>query len=343
MKALVIPKHGPPEVFIEAERPVPEIKPNEILIRTEAAGVNFADLMGRMGLYPEAPKPPFVPGYEVCGVVEKIGANVAGIAVGTRVMAFSKFNGYAEYVAASAAGVFPLPQNLSPTEGAAVPVNYLTAYVNLITVGNAKSGERILVYGGTGGVGNAMLQLARGLGVEIFATCGSEEKVAYLKKLGVEHAINYRTSDVLAAVRRLTAGKGVHLVLDPVGGESIRRDFHMLAPLGRIVCYGASSLAPGSRRNIFTALWQYLRFPRVNPIRLMQRNFGILGVNLNQLWNETALLRTAWQNIGEGLSSGKLRPVIAATFPFSAKGAADAHRFLHERKNIGKVVFEVTR
>jgi len=338
VKALVIPKYGAPEVFVERDLPIPEPKAGEILIRVEAAGVNFADLVGRVGLYPDAPKKPFVPGYEVCGLVERIGPDVHGLKPGMRVMAFTLFNGYAEYAVTPEEAAWRLPARLGPVEAAAIPVAYGTAYLSLIYVGAVKSGERILIHAAAGGVGVAAVQLAQRYDVEIFGTAGAAEKVAFLQNHGVHHAINYREVDFVTEIKRRTGGKGVHLILDALGGRTLRRDLQILAPLGRLVCYGTSTAVPGKRRNWIAVAKALVGIPRVHPFTLTNRNIGIHGVNLNHLWSERGALRTVMMELIQGFETGALQPIVAATFPLTAEGAAKAHHYLHDRKNIGKVV-----
>ncbi len=337
MRAIVIPRHGPPEVFEEREIPDPRLKPQDVRVRVEAAGVNFADLMGRVGLYPDAPKMPFAPGYEVAGVVEEAGAK-AGIAVGTRVMAVTRFWGYAERVRLPAHAAVEIADEIDFVTAAAVPVNYFTAYLALVHAGAAKAGERVLVHGGAGGVGLAAIDLARPLDVALYATAGSDEKCRKLEERGVVKAFNYREEDYAAASRRALDGRGYHLILDPLGPESFAKGLTILEPLGRIITYGFSSLVTGPKRKLWHAAVSLLKAHKVNPITLMNENKGIHGLNLAHLFHEKDLLREGMAGLNEKLQTKQITPTIDRTFPLTAEGAAAAHAHLHARANFGKVV-----
>lgn len=339
MRAIVIPRHGPPEVFEEQEIEERRIAPPEVRIRVEAAGVNFADLMARVGLYPDAPPLPFAPGYEVAGVVEEAGAKAGpGLAPGTRVVAATRFWGYADRVRTPAYTVVPLPASISFRDAAALPVNYLTAHLALLHVGNAKEGERVLVHGAAGGVGLAALDLAKGRGLEIYATAGSPEKCRFVESRGAVKCVDYRATDYEPALRAATRGRGFHLVLDPLGPDSFEKGMRLLEPLGRIVCFGFSSLVTGRKRNLWHAVTSVLGKHKVNPITLMNKNVGVHGLNLAHLFEERDLLRRGLTELVARAERREISPTIAATFPLTAKGAADAHGYLHDRKNVGKVV-----
>lgn len=339
MRAIVIPRHGPPSVFEEREVEDRRLLPKDVRIEVRAAGVNFADLMGRVGLYPDAPPLPYAPGYEVAGVVVETGAQAgAELPVGTRVMATTRFWGYADAVRVPAHWAVALPAEVSFEVAAAVPVNYLTAYLGLVHVGAARAGDRVLVHGGAGGVGLAVLDLARGRGLALYATAGSDEKCRRLEALGVRKAFNYRTQDYAEAARRELRGGGFQLILDPLGPESFQKGLDLLEPLGRLVCYGFSSLVTGPKRKLWHAVTSLLKAAKVNPITLMNANKGIHGLNLAQLFTERDLHRRAMSELKGMLAEGRIRPTLDRTFPLDAAGAAAAHQYLHERRNFGKVV-----
>ncbi|MHC5011310.1 MAG: zinc-binding dehydrogenase [Planctomycetota bacterium] len=339
MRAIVIPKHGRPSVFEEREMPDARLKPKDLRVRVEAAGVNFADLMGRVGLYPDAPPMPYAPGYEIAGVVEEAGPQAdPDLSPGTRVMAVTRFWGYADHVRIPSHAAAPIADGVDFATAGAVPVNYLTGYLALVHVGNAREGERVLVHGGAGGVGLAVLDLARPLGIELYATAGSDEKCRRLESLGVKQAINYRTADYAAAAREALRGRGFHLILDPLGPDSFKKGMKLLEPLGRIVCYGFSSLVTGPKRKLWHAVASLLRATKVNPITLMNENKGVYGLNLAHLFQERDLQREGMRRLADRLNTGEIRPTIAETFPLTADGAAAAHEYLHARKNFGKVV-----
>ena len=335
MRSVWIPKVGAPDVLELREGPDVHAGPGEVRIRVAASGVNFADVMARMGLYPDAPKLPCVVGYEVAGTVDEVGAGVSGFAVGDRVLAFTRFKGYADLVVVPAAQVAALPAGMSFEEGAALPVNYLTAILMLEVLGNVRRGDRVLVHGAAGGVGFAAVQLCRLYGAEIIGTA-SAAKHAALKDAGVAHTIDYGTQDFVAETKRVTGGKGADVILDPIGGENLRKSYRALAPLGRLVAYGVSSMAPATSRRILPALWQLARMPRFGFVRLMNENHGVLGFNLGHLWDEMPRLRTFLEKLLDHYRDGHVRPVIAKTFPLA--DAAGAHAYLQSRANVGKVL-----
>ena len=332
MRSVWIPRIGPPEVL-----EVPDVHPGagEVRIRVAASGVNFADVMARMGLYPDAPKPPCVVGYEVSGTVDELGSGVTGIAIGDQVIAPTRFKGYAELVVVPAAQVVALPSGMSMVEGAAIPVNYLTAILMLEVLANVRPGDRVLIHGAAGGVGLAAVQLCQIYGAEIIGTA-SASKHAALRAAGVAHAIDYRTQDFVAETKRYTGGRGVDVVLDSIGGENLRRSYRALAPLGRLVAFGVSSLAPATSRRVLPALWQLARMPRFGFVRLMNDNHGVLGFNLGHLWDEIGLLRTYLVKVLDYHREGHVRPTVAKTFPLVE--AAAAHAYIQGRANVGKVV-----
>ena len=335
MRSVWIPRIGPPEVLEVRDVPDVHAGPGEVRIRVAASGVNFADVMARMGLYPDAPKLPCVVGYEVAGTVDEVGSGVAGIAAGDRVIAPTRFNGYADLVVVPAAQAVALPEGMSVEEGAAIPVNYLTAILMLEVLGNVRQGDRVLIHGAAGGVGLAAVQLCRIYGAEIIGTA-STAKHAALKAAGVAHTIDYGTQDFVAETKRVTGGRGADVILDSIGGENLRRSYRALAPLGRLVAFGVSSLAPSTSRRILPALWQLARMPRFGFVRLMNENHGVLGFNLGHLWDEMDRLRTYLLKVLDYHRAGQVRPTIAKTFPLT--DAAAAHAFIQSRANVGKVL-----
>jgi NADPH:quinone reductase-like Zn-dependent oxidoreductase len=339
VRALVISKHGPPEVLVVQERPDPAPGPGEVRIAVKAAGINFADLLARIGLYADAPKPPCVVGYEVAGEVEALGEGVDGFAVGDRVMAGTRFGGYAELAVAAAGGVLPLPPDWSFEEGAALPVVYATAYAALIRYGSLRAGERLLLQAAAGGVGIACTQIGKHLGAEIFGTASASKHDA-IRGFGVDHAIDYRTKDFAAEVRRIAGGKApLDLIVDGIGGASFKKGYSLLSPGGRMVCIGASAVMEGERRNIPRALRTLASMPRFNPLKMMSQSRAVIGLNMLKVWDAHGQSPEDAGALGELLRSGAIRPVVSESFPLERGG--DAHRYLAERKNIGKVVLTV--
>lgn len=337
MRQVWIPRAGEPSVLELREAPDPEPGPGQVRIRVRASGVNFADVLARMGMYPDAPPLPCVVGYEVAGVVDKLGSGVSDLAEEDRVVALTRFGGYSDTVVAPAAQASRLPESVSFEQAAALPVNWLTAWLMLVHLGNVHEGETVLVHAVAGGVGQAALQLARWRGATVIGTA-SASKHARLREQGVAHCIDYRTQDFEAEVMRLTSGKGVHIVLDAVGGSSFQKSYRCLAPLGRLFLFGISSMAPGRTRwaNAVSALKGLWAMPRFSAIPLMNENRGVHGVNLGHLWEETALLTSCLQQLIQGVQEGRFQPVIDATFPLEK--AADAHARLQDHANFGKVL-----
>ena len=343
MRIMVVRRYGRPDVFESRQAPDPQPKPGEVVIRVKAIGVNFADLLQRMGVYPGTPKPPFVPGIEVAGVVEKIaegGRSGDGepIRPGDAVAAFTNFNAYAEWTSVPARQVYRLPPGMSFEDAAAIPVNYVTAYHSMFAMGNLLPGDRMLIHGAAGGVGVAAVQLARARGIEIFGTAGPA-KQEYLRKIGVSHAIDYTKNDFVDVVRKF-APDGIEMVMDPIGGSSFAKSFKCLGSTGRLVIYGFSAAAgPDGKRSLGRGLAALVRTPRFHPLKLMAENVSVIGVNLTKLQSRGALLRSEMAEIFRMYATGQIKPVIGKSFPLA--DAAAAHSYIHDRKNIGKVVLLV--
>lgn len=335
MRQAVITRHGPPEVIEMREEPDPTPPGGHVRIRVRAAGINFSDILSRLGLYPDAPTPPVVVGYEVAGIVDGAAADVTGFADGDRVMALTRFGGYSDVVVVPVTQCFRTPPDLSDAEAAAVPVNYLTAALGLYRMAAIAPGETVLVHNAGGGVGIAATQLAH-LRRAIVIGTASPLKHAALRSFGVEHLIDYTHANVADEVRRITRGRGVDVILDPIGGSSFMTSYRMLAPLGRLVMFGLSAIAPGEKRSWWKAFHTWRTTPRFDALSLINRNRGVFGLHAGHLWDERAQLAPIMEMLLSELRAGRLRPVVAKTFPLDQ--AADAHRFIQSRANIGKVV-----
>lgn len=336
MRAVWITRAGGPEVLEVRTTPNPSPGPGEVRIRVHAAGLNFAEVMARQGLYPDAPKLPCVVGYEVAGVIDAHGPGVDGPPLGTRVLALVRFGGHAELVCAPLAQVVELPDALGFEEAAAVPVNYLTAYHMLFRVANLRAGQRVLVHMAAGGVGLAVLQLCRTVPDVVTFGTASATKHDALRADGCTHPIDYRTDDYAARVLELTGGEGVDLVLDPLGGRDWKRGLRLLRPVGHLIAYGFANLAAGERRSAVRLARQATGIPLLTPLGLMNVNRTVSGVNLGHLWDRPDLLREELQALMSLWHAGAVTPRIDGVYPFDR--AADAHRRLGERRNIGKVV-----
>jgi NADPH:quinone reductase-like Zn-dependent oxidoreductase len=334
MRQVVIPRHGPPEVFEVREAPDPVPADGELRIRVRAAGVNFADILARLGLYPDAPKPPLVVGYEVAGIVDAVGKSVTSAHNGDRVVALTRFGGYSDRVVVPAPLAFRIPEELSDAEAAAVPVTYLTAAIALYRMAALRAGDTVLVHNAGGGLGIAATQLARLRRATVIGTASAGKHDA-LRSFGVEHVIDYRHANVAQEVHRLSRGRGVDVILDPIGGRSFGDSYRMLAPLGRLIMVGISSMA-SERRSVWRVLRTWWSMPSFNPLSLINRNRGVFGLNVGHLWDERPQLLPLMDFLMTELRAGRLQPIVARTFPLEK--ASEAHRFIQNRSNIGKVV-----
>jgi NADPH:quinone reductase-like Zn-dependent oxidoreductase len=340
MRAVVLTDHGGPEVVQAQKRPDPKVGPGEVRIAVKAAGINFADTMARVGLYPDAPKPPCVLGYELAGEVESVGDGVDSPEVGQRVVAGTRFGGQAELVTVPADQVLPLPDRLSFEQGSAIPVNYGTAYAALIIMGGLTDGDRVLIHAAAGGVGTAAVQIAGNRGAEIFGTASSSKHDA-IRALGVEHAIDYRSHDFAEEVMRITGGEGVDVIMDALGPTSFRKDYRLLRQGGRLIMYGLSEAQTEKGRSIPRALRSLALMPTATmpwwkSLAVMNENKGVFGLNMLTWWEREGNIDRITEPLVAELESGQLEPVVAESFPFDR--AADAHRHIGERRNIGKVV-----
>jgi synaptic vesicle membrane protein VAT-1 len=336
VRAVWIKKHGGVSVLEVREGPDPVPAAGEVRIRVRASGLNFSDLMARQGLYPDAPKPPCVVGYEVAGIVDAVGGGVADPAPGARVLALTRFGGHADTVCVPAAQAIRIPDAMTFEEGAALPVVCLTAYHILFRVASLRPGMKVLIHMAGGGLGLAALQLCRTVAdVTTFGTA-SEPKHAAVRAHGCDHPIDYRTQDYVQCVRDLTGGRGVDLVLDPRGGEDWRKGYDLLAPGGMLVAFGFANMASGRTRNLLHVVRSYLSVPKFSPLSLMGHNRAVAGVNLGHLWGEIPMLAAEMQALLGLYRDGKIKPVIDSTFRFDDVRAA--HERMHDRKNTGKIV-----
>lgn len=332
MRAVVITKKGPPEVLRVEQRPDPRPGPGQVRIEVAAAGVNFADTMARVGLYEDAPPLPAIVGYEVAGTVVEHGAGVGpdAPALGARVMAGTRFGGYAEQVVVNAADAIALADALSFEEGAAIPVNYSTAWAGLLGYGSLRAGERVLIQAAAGGVGIAATQLAVRAGAEVWGTA-SPGKHDAIRAQGVAHPIDYTRDGWENGLPKFD------LIMDAIGGASFRRSYGLLRPGGRLVAFGASSVMQGETRNLAKALPQALRMMRgFDLIKQMGESKAVIGLNMLRLWDDRGSLEPWIGPLRELLDTGDLKPVVSDVVPFDR--AADAHRIIGERRNVGKVV-----
>ncbi len=335
MRQVWITKDGAPEVLQVQEAPDPTAGPNEVRIRVAAAGINFADIMARMGQYPDAPPRPCVVGYEVSGVVDQAGAGVTHLQAGDRVVTLCRFGGYSDTVVVPASYARKIPDNIDTITAAAIPVTYATAWIMLVRLGNVQAGDTVLVHAAAGGVGQAALQICQWRGARVIGTA-SASKHARLKEAGVVHCIDYTTQDFEEEVRNYTQGRGVDIVRDAVGGKSYKQSYRSLAPLGRLFCFGASAIAQGERPSLLQMIRVGLSMPFFHPVPLMDKNRGVFGTNMGHLWDVMDRLGTDLDTILQLTADGTFAPVLDKTFPFDQ--AHEAHRYMQSRQNFGKVL-----
>jgi NADPH2:quinone reductase len=325
MRAIEITQPGKPEVLQQCERPLPELKSGEVLVKVHAAGINRPDVLQRLGHYPVPPGASDLPGLEVAG--EIVDGDLAGsqFRKGDMVCALVQGGGYAEYCAAPLQQCLPIPQGLSPLEAASLPETFFTVWSNVFDRAALADGETLLVQGGSSGIGVTAIQLASALGHRVFATAGTDDKCRACEELGAERGINYRTGDFVAVVRELTAGKGVDVVLDMVAGDYVAREIDCLADDGRIALI---ALLGGARANV--DLGQVLR-----------RRLTISGSTLRPRPVEfkAAIARKLQERVWPLFAQGKIKPVIYRTFPLAQ--AAQAHALMESSTHVGKIVLQV--
>lgn len=331
MRAVVVTKRGDPSVLRVQRRPDPPPPgPGQLRVAVRAAGVNFADHLARVGLYPDAPKLPAVVGYEVAGTVEAVGEGVDPGRVGERVLAGTRFGGYAEVVNVAASDSVPLPAAMGFEEGAAVPVNYATAWAALHGYGSLRAGERVLVHAAAGGVGIAAVQFAKAAGAEVHGTA-SPAKHQKLAELGVDRAIDYRRDGWWEGL------EPYDVVLDALGGTSLRRSYALLRPGGRLVGYGVSNLQHGEKRSLRAAAPHALAMLRgFNLIDQLSESKAVIGLNMLRLWDDRGTLEPWITPLTMALEDQTIAPIVHAAVPFDE--APEAHRILAARENVGKVV-----
>jgi len=336
MKSIVITKSGGTEVLQIQKKEDPIPTTNEMLIQVKAAGINFADILARKGIYPDAPPIPCVVGYEVSGIVKQIGTDVNESWLGKSVMALTRFGGYSDLVVAPEIQVFEKPEDLTFEQAAAIPVNYLTAYQLLVVMGGLKSNETVLIHNVGGGVGLAALDIAKKIGAVVYGTA-SAHKHQYLEKRWIDHTIDYRKEDWLKEIGRLTNGRGVELIIDPLGGQHWKKSYQALRGTGRLGMFGLSNASTGlkmpSRLKLFKTV---LQIPWFHPIGMMNANKGVFGVNLGHLWHEPEKVRDWMNEILNGVHERWVHPHVDKIFPFEKVGAAQG--YIEARKNIGKVI-----
>jgi NADPH:quinone reductase-like Zn-dependent oxidoreductase len=335
MKQIYITGHGGPEKLQVRESPDPQPRDNELRIRVKASGINFADILARQGLYPDAPKVPCVVGYEVSGRVDAAGPAARQDWIGRDVFALTRFGGYADTVVVPEVRVFAKPASLSHEQSAAFPVNYITAWQLLVVMGSLSAGDTVLIHNAGGGVGLAAIDVARHVGATIYGTA-SGSKHAFLKERGLHEAIDYRIQDWSTELARLTGGRGVELILDPLGGSHWKKSYKALRHTGRLGMFGISTASDSGKLAPLKLLGTALGMPFFHPLSLMNQNRAVFGVNVGHLWHEPEKIRAWVDTLLQGVADGWVRPHVDSTFPFDRSG--EAHAYIEARRNIGKVL-----
>lgn len=338
MKQLVNTKDGGYDVLEIQEKPDLKPKSNELIIDVKAAGINFADLLARKGQYADAPPKPCVMGYEVSGIVKDVGSDISDSWIGKEVFAMCKFGGQATQVAVREVAVYEKPASLSFVEAASIPVTYLTSWALLVAMGGLSADESILIQNVGGGVGLAQLDIAKHIGATTYGTA-SAGKHAFLMERGLDFAIDYRNNDWYTEIMRLTDNKGVELITDPLGGKESKRAYQALRSTGRLGMFGISTASKNAKGGLIAklrVLKTVASMPFYHPLSLIGNNKGAFGVNMGHLWHESEKANQWMNEILKGIEEGWIKPHVDSTFPL--ENAAEAHQYIEERKNIGKVV-----
>ena len=339
MRKVIVHRPGGTRALVIETGPDPTPTGEEVCVEVRAAGVNFADLVVRMGLYRSAKEYigwPIVPGFEVSGVIHAVGERVTNFSPGDRVIGITRFGGYASRICLPEVQVQRLPERLSFSEGATFPVVFLTAWYALHELSRLRPGRVVLVHSAAGGVGGALVALAKRAGCRVLAVVGSTAKVAAVQALGADVVIDKSREDLWRAVER-AAPEGCHVVLDANGGETLRQSYAHLRPTGRVIVYGFHGLLRrgSDRLNLWRALVGWLQVPRFNPFQMVDQNTGVLAFNLSYLFDELPLFTEAMTELFGALERGEIAPLPVTELPFEE--VAEAHRLLHSGETIGKV------
>jgi NADPH:quinone reductase-like Zn-dependent oxidoreductase len=326
---ITIERYGNAQTLAVSRRPWDGgVDPGEVAIAVEYSGINFADIQMRLGFYPDAPKRPFVPGYEVSGVVDAVGEGVDTVAVGDRVIAGTYFGGYASHVKVPAHQILPLPQGLSLEQGAALPVNFFTAHLALVEMARVRAGDKVLIECATGGVGTLATQMARTLGATVLGLTTSPDKLGYIQDLGA-------TAMTREAFEADDSQRGFDFILNASGGPSINLQRERLDLTGRMVCMGLNSGVKDGRRNLVRMGLAALRTPRLGVLSLMNENCGVFGLNALKVLEDELWVRRLVAAFSEMESMG-ISPVVDRVFP--AHDVSEAHHYLETKQARGKLV-----
>jgi len=336
MKKVIYPKVGGPDSIQIIEEKLGSPEKNQVKVRVHRAGINFADLMMRQGLYGSNPDFPFTPGYEVSGEIIEIGKDNDRLQIGQRVIAMTGFGGYSEEVIVDSSRVVPIPDSISFDQAAAMPVTYGTAYHMLVHLGGLREGDTVLVHHAAGGVGTAAAQICQAYGAGLVIGTASESKKEFVESLGMRF-VNRDKEDFVEVCKNMTEGKGVHQAIDPVAGKHLTRSYDALRNGGKLHCFGASSAVPNEKRSIFAAIKMWINTPKFNPMKMMNSNKSVFGVHMGRMEDEE-IFTNHLAKLGELMKEGKINPIIDSIWRFEK--VADAQMHIHNRKNKGKVLLD---
>jgi len=337
MKAVFLTQKGDAQKAFEIrETEKPKIKfGDDVLIKVEAFGLNYADVMARNGLYREAPPMPSILGYEVVGLVEAVGADCDQSLIGKRVVCFTRFGGYAEYAITKQFGV-SVVNDMDAGVALSIATQYVTAYYMTHITTNLYEGDKVMIHAGAGGVGTALIQLCKLKGCTVFANAGSPEKLDYIKKQGADYAINYRTEDYEAEINKVLKKDRLDCTFNPIAGSTFKKDFGLIGSAGKVILFGGSERS-GKKWGILSTLNFVRKMGLMLPIGLMMRSKSVIGVNMLKVGdNKPKLLTKCLTEVTQLIKDGKLNPHVGGVFPADKIG--DAHDLLESRKSVGKII-----
>jgi NADPH:quinone reductase-like Zn-dependent oxidoreductase len=336
MKKVIYPKIGGVDSIEIIEVDDPIASEGEVVVRIHRAGINFADLMMRQGLYGSNPDFPFTPGYEASGVITSVGSGVNGLDIGDRVLAMTGFGGYSEKVSISSSRVFKLPDSVTFDQAAAIPVTYGTAYHMLFHLGRISPGDSVLIHHAAGGVGTAVAQLCKVAGASVVIGTASSSKKEFVESIGVNF-VDRETEDFVKVCKDLTGGKGVHHAIDPVGGSNLMKSYKATRRGGKVYFFGASSAVKGEKRSMITAFRMWLNTPKFDPIKMMSSNKAVFGVHMGLL-DDQHIFEGHLNDLSKMLENGEINPIIDSIWRFERVAEAQMH--MHDRKNRGKILID---
>ena len=339
MKSVILTKYGAPEVLTVKKLENIQPKSNEVRVKVHYAGINFAEIMARMKLYPGGPKPGSILGGEVSGIIDKIGEGVEGLNIGEKVMGLSPNGSYSSQVCIDSDAVIKLPDNFQLDEAAAFPIVYITAYMMMFDLGNLQDGDTFLIHGAGGGVGTAAIQLAKTKNVKIIGT-SSSWKHEKLREMGVDKCIDYNTDDTEKEIMNFTNGKGVDLIIDPIGAKNWKTSYKVLAKMGKLIIYGDQNLVKGDKLRPLVAMKEMYSMPKYKPMDLMANNKAVMGYHLGRFKGHEWKVKRSIDNLIKIVNKYNLHPVIDSKFSYNE--ASTAHRHIQSRKNFGKVLLDFT-